>query len=141
MKLKKIMLLMICAICCLTACSSKKITTYEEINYEEFKQKIENKESFALFVGSHDCTHCDDYKVTLNRLVSEYQIVVYYIDIANMKTDEYSEFKTKINFSSTPTTVFIKDGAEETVYNRIVGALPYSKVVKKFTKAGYIKEK
>ena len=122
-----------------TMACSKKLTTYTEISYSDFNKKIENKESFALFVGSSNCSHCDDYKITLNKLISEHQIEVYYIDVAKMTNDEINEFKTVINFSGTPTTVFITDGVEKTVYNRIVGALSYSKVEDKFEKAGYIK--
>lgn len=135
-------LLSICLILglfCITGCKKK---TYIEIKYDEFKQKIENKESFPLFIGSSQCSHCDDYKVTLNELIKEYGVKIYYIDIAKMEKEDYYEFLTYVNFGgSTPTTVFIKDGVEETVYNRINGALSYSKVEKKFEKAGYIKVK
>ena len=115
--------------------------SYVEITYDEFKEKIENKDSFALFVGSNQCSHCDDYKITLKKFIKDYQVTVYYIDVAKMQTSELNEFKTVINFSATPTTVFITDGAEKTVYNRIVGALSYSKIEAKFKQAGYIKVK
>lgn len=133
--------LIVTFVCVVTGCN-KKMTTYEEINYGQFKEKIENKDSFALFVGSSQCSHCDDYKVTLNKFITNYQVQVYYIDVAQMTNEEINEFNTVVNFGgSTPTTVFITDGIEKTVYNRIVGALPYNKVVSKFEKAGYIKEK
>lgn len=135
--MKKILLVLI-GIICLTACSNKKIKSYTEITYDEFKQKIENKETFPLFVGSHECSHCDDYKITLNKFIYDYQVEVFYIDIANMKKEELNEFLTVVNFSSTPTTAFIIDGKEKNVYNRIIGALPYSKVLAKFQKMGYV---
>lgn len=120
----------------------KKITTYEEIKFDEFMEMINNKETFPLFVGSHECSHCDDFKKTINNVIEDYQIKIYYIDIANMTNEEYNKFLTIVNFGgSTPTTVFITDGKEETVYNRIVGALSYSKVVEKLKKVGYIKVK
>lgn len=138
--MKKILLLLLCALC-LSACSNKKITNYTEITYAELKQKIENKETFPLFIGSHVCPHCDDYKITLKRFVSNYQVEVFYLDVANMKAEEVYELRTLVNFSSTPTTAFMIDGEEKSTYDRIVGALPYSKVVTKFEKMGYIKEK
>ena len=59
-----------------------------------------------------------------------------------MEKGQYNEFVTYVNFGgSTPTTVFITDGVEKTTYNRIVGALSYSKIESKFEKAGYIKVK
>ncbi len=141
MNIKKIISVMFLVILMMTGCT-KKINNYTEIDYNQFMEKINNKDSFPLFVGSNDCSHCDDYKVTIEKLVKEYQIDVYYIDIAKMSSEEYKKFTAMINFGgSTPTTVFITNGIEETVYDRIVGALQYSKVVNKFKKAGYIKEK
>lgn len=123
-----------------TACK-KKLTTYEEITYTQFQEKIKDKESFILFVGSSTCGACDKYKVTLNKIIKDYQVKVYYVDISKFDITEQREFLTVINFSSTPTTVFITDGEEKTVYNRIVGALSYSKIEAKLEKAGYIKVK
>lgn len=137
-------LISICLVLCLmlvTGCKKER-PAYIEITYDEFKQKIENKESFPLFVGSSECSHCDDYKITLGELTKNYDIDIYYLDVAKMDKDSYYEFLTYVNFGgSTPTTVFITNGVEETVYNRINGALSYSKVEKKFEKAGYIKVK
>lgn len=141
MKKYFIILIMALGIMLLVSACGKKLTTYEEISYDDFKSKIKNKESFVLFVGSSTCTACDKYKITLNEFIEDYQIQIYYIDISKINNDAMSEFMTVINFSSTPTTVFITDGIEKTVYNRIVGALPYSKIVSKFEKAGYIKVK
>ena len=123
----------------LTGCGSKK-STYVELSYSDFLKKIENKETFPLVVGSSECSHCADFKITMEKFIEEYQVTVYYINILNLSTEEYNEFITYVNFGgSTPTTVFINDGEEKTIYNRIVGALSYSKVVSKYTDAGYIK--
>ena len=142
--MKKIGLIFFCLMLflCVTTGCNKKISSYKEINYNEFIEKINNKETFPLFVGSHECSHCDDFKKTVNRIVEDYQINIYYIDIANMTKEEYNKFLTIVNFGgSTPTTVFITEGEEKTVYNRIVGAVSYSKVIEKLKKTGYIKEK
>lgn len=125
----------------MTAACKKKLTTYEEITYAQFQEKTKNKESFILFIGSNKCTACDSYKVTLNKIIKDYQVKVYYIDIAKFDINEQSEFLSTIHFSVTPTTVFITDGEEKTVYNRIIGATPYSKIEKAFEKTGYIKVK
>jgi len=140
-KISLMILFFIFGLFIITGCG-KKISAYKEINYNEFKEMINNKESFPLFVGSHECSHCDDFKKTVNRIVENYQIDIYYIDVANMTTEEYNKFLTIVNFGgSTPTTVFITAGEEKTVYNRIVGAVSYNKAVEKLIKTGYIKEK
>ena len=138
--MKKVLICLIAIVGLLVTGCGKKLTTYTQLNYSEFIEKIKNKDSFALVVGSSQCSHCADYKVTMEKFIKDYQVTVYYIDILSLSTEEYNEFVTYVNFGgSTPTTVFITDGEEKTVYNRIVGALAYSKVVSKFKAAGYIK--
>lgn len=138
--MKKIVLGLLITLClCITGCG-KKLTTYDQLSYNDFMKKIENKDSFALVVGSHECSHCTGFKVTMEKFIKDYQVKVYYIDILTLSEDEYNEFVTHVNFGGgTPTTVFITDGVEKTVYNRIVGELSYDKVVAKYKNAGYIK--
>ncbi len=137
--MKKIFLFIITLLFLFTGCG-KKLTTYEELEYDEFIEKIENKDSFVLFIGSATCQHCDVFKETIKSVIKNYQIKVYYIDIHKFSEQQSNKFKTYINFSATPTTVFIYDGDEKTTYNRINGNLSYDKVVSKLTKAGFIEE-
>lgn len=137
--MKKVFLLIIMLLPLLAGCGSK-LTTYEEIEYDEFIEKIENKDDFILFIGSSTCQHCDAFKETVKSVVKKYQIKIYYIDIHKFTEQQSNKFKTYINFSSTPTTVFIYNGIEKTTYNRINGNLSYDKVIDKLTKAGFIKE-
>lgn len=137
--MKKIFLLIVMLLPLLAGCGSK-LTTYEEIDYNDFIEKIENKDDFILFIGSSTCQHCDAFKETVKSVVEKHQIKIYYIDIHKFTEQQANKFKTYINFSATPTTVFIYDGAEKTTYNRINGNLSYDKVIDKITKAGFIKE-
>lgn len=137
--MKKIFLVIIALLPFFTGCGSK-LTTYEEIDYDEFIDKIENKDDFVLFIGSATCQHCDAFKETIKSVVKNYQVKIYYIDIHKFTEQQSNKFKTYINFSATPTTVFIYNGDEKTTYNRINGNLSYDKVIDKLTKAGFIKE-
>lgn len=115
--------------------------TYHEIDYKTYKQMIEEKQSFILFIGSSECSHCRDYKVTLNKVIKKYNVEVFYLDLAKLTEKEDNEFNSKISFSGTPTTIFIKNGKEESHYNRIVGAVDYDEIVKKFKDNKYIEVK
>ena len=121
--------------------SGCKTTTYTEINYDLYKQLMKNKESFILFIGSDECTHCDDYKVTLNSVIKKYNVEVKYLNLLSLSDKEYNEFTSQISFSGTPTTIFIENGEEKSHYNRIVGAANYDEIVEKFKQNGYIEVK
>lgn len=138
-KILKKILFMVILVLSLTGCGNK-IKTYEEISYKQFVQKIENKDSFILFIGAESCQHCSMYKNTINKIVENYQVKIYHIDMDKLSETEYSKFKTYINFSGTPTTAFIYDGKEENTYNRISGNKSYDKVKERLIKEGYIKE-
>ena len=121
----------------LTGCSKK--SNIKEITLKELKQKIENKETFPLFIGNEGCSHCVSYKPILESVANDYDITVYHLDNSKLKDKEYNEFKSIINISGTPTVAFIEDGEEETTLNRIVGESTYDATVKRFKSNGYIK--
>ena len=59
-----------------------------EINYNELKEKIDNKEDFVLCVSRTTCSHCQDYKPKLKKVGYKYKIDIYYIDVDLLNDDE-----------------------------------------------------
>lgn len=135
---KFLCVLMILFVFFISGCGSKKMTTYHEISYEEYLTMIDNKESFPLVIGSSTCSACAMFKGTMESFISKYQVDVRYIDISKLSEEDYGKFMTAINFNSTPTTIFVEDGKQKSVYQRIVGADSYSNVVSTYKKQGYI---
>lgn len=108
-----------------------------ELNLNKLKEKIENKETFVLCISKTTCSHCNDFKPKLKSIASEYNIDIYYIDVD--KYDE-EEFSNLISFDgSTPTTIFIKNGDEETTSNRINGDVSKRKIIDKLKSNDFIK--
>lgn len=131
-------LLIIFVLIILAGCSSKS-SHIKKISLDKFKEKIANKESFALYIGNKDCVHCENYKPTLTEVLDEYNIDIYQMDNSKLSKKEYSNFKTYISISGTPTIVFITDGEEETTLNRIVGEMSKKDTIEMFKINGYIK--
>ena len=108
-----------------------------ELNYNDVKEKLKNKENFVLCISRTSCSHCFDYKPKLEEVAKENNIDIYYIDID--KYDE-EEFSNLISFDgSTPTTIFIKNGDEKTTSSRINGDVSKSKIIEKLKSNGFIK--
>lgn len=122
----------------LTGC--KKYTTYTELTYTELQEKMDNKETFVVVLGSSTCSACALYKTTMEKVIKDYQVEIFYLDIAKLSGDDDSKFESKFVISGTPTTVFIEEGVEKSTYNRINGAASYTAVVKNLKKHGYIGE-
>lgn len=120
----------------ITGCSKYK--TYTEINYSELQSKLDNKDTFVLVVGSSTCSACANYKTTMEKVIKDKQVEIFYIDMKLLSEEDYAKLYSKFVVVSTPTTIFIKDGIETSTYDRIVGSANYSDVVNNLKKQGYI---
>lgn len=136
--MKKIltMITMLFLVIGLTGCS--KFTTYTELTYTELEEKLNNKDSFVLVLGSSTCSACAMYKETMEKVITDKQVEVFYIALDKLGDEDYSKVYSKFLVLSTPTTVFIKDGVETTTYDRIIGAAGYTEVVNNLKKHGII---
>lgn len=110
-----------------------------EIKYNEVMKKVENKENFVLLLSQTTCTHCADYKPKLREVSNKYKVTIYYLEVDLLKEKEEVELKKHFNYSSTPVTVFAKEGYETTAATRIVGDVSKEKIISKLKSNGYIK--
>lgn len=108
-----------------------------ELTYNELVEKINNKDNFVMCISRTTCSHCADYKPKLKEVAKENNIDIYYIDIDKYNEEEFSNL---ISFDgSTPTTIFIKNGDEETTSNRINGDVSKNKIIQKLKSNGFLK--
>ena len=115
---------------------------FSKIGYKEIIEKIEDKEDLILLISQTTCSHCENYKPKLKDVAKKYKLHVYYIDIDLLEEDEYDELDSYLSFASsgTPITIFLKDGNETTVANRIKGDSSKDKIIKKLKSNGFISE-
>ena len=112
-----------------------------ELSYKNITTKIEKEENFILVISKSTCSHCATYKPKLVNITKEYGIDIFYIDIDKESEEKQKEFLSNFNLSgATPTTIFIKDGKETSVMDRLEGDLSESKVLEKFKKMGFIEK-
>lgn len=111
---------------------------FQEIKYKEVIEKIENKESFVLMLSQTTCSHCLDFKPKIENVANEYKINIYYLETNLLSKKENADFKKYISYSGTPTTVFIIEGSEKTVANRLNGSVPENKIIDKLKSNGFI---
>ena len=123
---------------CLTGCN-KQSKYIKDISLNEFKEMVANKETFAVYIGNENCSHCVAYLPTLESVLKEYNITIYHIDNSKLSEKKLGEFKTYVNYSGTPTVAFITNGEEETSLNRIVGESSKEDTIEMFKLNGYIK--
>lgn len=111
-----------------------------ELDVNQVKEKIDNKDSFILCISATYCSHCKEYKPKLEDISKEYRMDIYYIDFDKYSDEEQNLFRDYVSFDGgTPVTLFIKNGEEETTVNRINGNVSKDKIISKFKSNGFIK--
>lgn len=121
-----------------TACSSTSKKSLIEISYEEYQTKIENQESFILYIGSTTCTHCQEFKPRLEDVVAAYDLDVYYLDIYKLDKEQSAYIWDASKINGTPEVMFVENGNIK-LFPRIQGAVSKDIIISKFKSAGYIK--
>ena len=110
----------------------------EKINYKTVKEKMSKKEDFVLIVSRTDCSHCISYKPKVKQIAEDYNLTIYYIDYDDEKNKD--KFLEEFNLDgSTPITLFIKNGKQTSVLNRLEGDLETEKVIERLKKMNFIK--
>ena len=135
--MKKVLLMVLLVLCvALTGCNKYK--TYTELSLDEFNKKLDNKDTFVMVIGKASCSACAAYKETMEEIIKDKQIEIFYLDLDKLDDDAYAKVHSKYVIESTPTTLFIRDGSEISAYVRLVGAAGYSKVIENLKNYGYI---
>ncbi len=130
---------LLCLLLCLviTGCTDHSKKSYIEINYEEYKQKIENKEDFALYIGSTNCSHCQDFKPTLEKVINDYDLEIFYVDLSKLDQEQYNHIWDWSAIEGTPEIIFIEKGNPK-LFGRVEGAVSEVTLVNKLKSVGYI---
>lgn len=124
--MKKIFIFIISIVCLFsfTGCDDSEsmgttggYTTYKRISYDRFVELKEDGKSFPLVIGASTCSACQMFEVTMESFIQKNDIQVYFIDLDEVSDEERVNLLAEVNFSSTPTTVFYKDG-------QLVSAIP-----------------
>lgn len=110
------------------------------LDIEMLKNKIDNKDTFVLIISRDDCSHCNAYLPVVNKVGKNYNLTFYDISQTGLSNEDLTYLRNVANISGTPTTVFIVDGEEKNIQNRIVGEAKEYRLVEKLKTMGYINE-
>lgn len=111
------------------------------LTYKQVEEKIDNEDSFILVVSQSTCTHCTTYKPKLEKISNDYDIDIFYIDYDLENKDTQKEFLEEFDLDgSTPITIFIKDGKQTNLFDRLEGDVSESKAIEKFKEMGFIEK-
>lgn len=144
MKKKSKLIILIIIVLVITAFTytiykSNKNKYFNKLTYSKFFKKWESNDTFPLVISKLECTYCKLYLPKIEKISKKQKIKVYYIEVDSFTAEESSAFSNLINYSGTPTTVFIVNGDEPSKATRINGNTTEEKIINKFKAANFIK--
>ena len=87
---------------------------FTEITYSEYEEKMNTEAPFLVVVVRDGCGYCEMYEPIFEEVAGEYKIPIYYINMSNLSSEEYtalgtsnSYFKKNQGNWGTPTTLFM----------------------------------
>lgn len=127
--MKKGIIAIIAAMLLLVACGGSAKKEYE-IDTNAVIEKIENKESFILYIGASDCSACQQFSPTFEEASKDYPETMYYVEYNGAQASSKDEFTSLEDnhigkVTATPSIYVIKDGA---VAEKRMGVLRYSEL-------------
>ena len=140
MKKFKNLLLVLIMFVILVGCTSKSSNSLNDISYSKFKNMLDNKESFFFIVVKDGCSYCEAFVPKVEEVLNDYNLVGYKLNLTEMSSDEYDEFMNNYNVDGTPTTIFITEGKEVSLLQRMEGNVSKEKIISKLKSNNYIKK-
>lgn len=140
MKKIKNILLVIALFLLLTGCSNSNDSYLKSISYKEFKTMCENKETFFVEIVQDGCSYCQAFTPKLKEVLDEYKVTGYQLNLSYMTEEEDIEFSKEFEITGTPNTIFITEGKELSILQRIVGNPAKQKIISKLKNNGYIEK-
>ena len=138
--MKKILLSLSCLIMILiftTGCTNND-DRFIELSFEELQVKVDNNESFPLYVGSTRCSACAQFQPVLKRVIRNHDFTMYHVNLDNFSESEQKEFISMFDINATPSIIYIINGSETSVLTRLIGNVPEADLIRSLTDNGYI---
>ena len=140
--MKKLLLCLMTLFVVLTISGCKKEEKTYEYNYTatEVVEKIENDETFVVYLGTTTCSHCQAYGKLVPDYNKKYDLEIGHVVLDEVdKTDRegYDALMSILPIEYTPTTYFIIAGE---MAGSVVGALDEEEIVDELIKYGFLEE-
>jgi|GEM_PF-5583674 len=90
----------------------KPVEIYNIINVDDFKQKVENKESFTVYFYGENCNHCIAYAPVLHKVLGEQGLIINRVAAEGTPYNQVKEFIESMDetFQGTPSIFTFENG-------------------------------
>ena len=113
--MKKLLLIFLLCFCMAGCCSDKRANEISTISFEEFEDRLQEKESFILIIGRDDCANCVALSEMLKSTDKELKDNILYLKYTSEERNEFLEKAEHYfeNISLIPYFAVIQEGNVE----------------------------
>lgn len=109
-----------------------------EITMDQIVEKIDNEESFMLYIRQTDCEHCQAFTPNFLSVLSRNDLEAFAINIDNLSDEDAETYNSLFDVTGTPTVLFFDQGNESLI--RIEGEATKATIKSKLESTGFINE-
>jgi len=110
---------------------------YNNLTYQEVKEKIKNNEKFILYVKQTDCKHCQSFTPKFTGVLSKYNLKANVLNLTDLTEEDRKDADLLLKVSGTPTVLFYENGSQ--IDTKIEGSKDKKIIIQNLKQAGYIK--
>ena len=93
---------------------NQQLLTYQSISLTEVAEKMQNKESFYLYVGRPTCQYCATFSPNLEKAIVNTQVLVYYLNTDEEDAISAQAFAENEEIKTVPNLAYYQDGQKQT---------------------------
>lgn len=108
-----------------------------EITMSEVTEKIDNEETFMLYIRQTNCEHCKEFTPNFLSVLSKNNLESYAIHLDKLNDEDMEIYNNLFDISGTPTVLFFDKGNESLI--RIEGEVTKATIESKLEATGFIK--
>lgn len=88
-------------------------TGFTEITYDQYEEKVNNKDMFLVVIVRDGCGYCEAYEPIVEKVANDYNLPFYYINLSNLTSEESNKLISTNKYLKrqkkwgTPTTLFM----------------------------------
>ena len=109
------------------------------INMEDYREMVKDKKDFVLIISQLGCSHCEKFLPIASKVAKDNKITVYDLNITSLSSEDQKTIVNTYNATGTPTIIFLKNGKEKDMTERLTGSVSEEKFEAKLKDLGYIK--
>lgn len=131
--MKKLFICLVMVLLVVTACSKKKESYSYALSVQEVIDKVENQESFVVYLGTTTCSACQTFAPIAEKMNENYGTQIYHVELDLEKNEDLkNELLEIMPVVYTPSINIVVDGNVVDTYEGVLEYMDLKEFIKEY---------